>query len=694
VWVNNPKEGKVKKVSRREFLYAGALSAAGAAIAACQPQTVVVKETVEVEKVVKETVEVEKEVVKEVAVASSRQAPEFQEMEAAGTLPPVQERTPLEPLVVAPIEEIGEYGGTLHTVTIRVEGYGDDTILMGCDGLLITVKDIKGLPPAGCAPNIANNWQFTEEGKVFTLYLREGLKWSDGEPFTADDLMFWYEAVQMNEEITPVIGSRWKPGGEPTKLEKVDDYTVKFISVVPNPLIVTFGGGPIRGDTQRSYPRHYMEQFHIEYGDKDQIMAEAAEAGYEFWYQYFNYKCARIWGTQLRPECPNLGAYLITSQDTSRRTYTRNPYYWKIDSEGNQLPYFKDVIGTIVENREMVNAQIVAGQVDLCIFEPMMENHPLYQENAEQGEYHLDIWHSVLGSDVIYQPAMTYKEDTVLRDIFRDVRFRQALSLAINREEVNEVVYFGYGTPTQWTVHPICTHYKEEYARSYAEYDRDRANALLDEMGLEWDSDHQFRTRPDGQKLGWTIEFFPVETPKSAITEMVVDYWREIGCDVQSKEITGELDSERYQANLVEMGLWHGDKVTDVLFAGSPQFLVPYSVGWETTWGTEWARWYRTDGEEGEEPPPEILELYDAWEALGEVFDEAERKRLGAIILESQAKNLWCIGTVGSCPHPIIEKDNVGNFPEDAWHGWDVVWSNYLHPQQFFFKGGVSLIDA
>ena len=680
-------------ISRREFIRLSAGATAGAALAACQPQTIVVKETVEVEKVVKETVEVEKEVVKEVARVSARQAPEFQEMEKAGTLPPVEDRLPLEPLVISPIEEIGEYGGTLHTVTIRVEGYGDDTITMGCDGLLITTKEIKGLPPRGVAPNIVKNWEFSEEGKKFTLYMREGLRWSDGEPFTADDVQFWYEAVLLNEEITPVISSRWRPGDEVVKFEKIDDFTFSLTSAVPNPAIITFGGSPIRGDWLRRYARHYASQLHIEYGDKDKIMAQAAEEGYEFWYQLFNYKTNHIWGTQLRPEAPTLGAYLITSQDTSRRTYTRNPYYWKVDTEGNQLPYFEGVIGTIVENRQMVDALIVGGQVDVCIFEPMMENYPLYQENAEQGQYQVNIWHSVLGSDVIYQPAQTYNGDLVLRDIFRDVRFRQALSLAINRDEINEVVYFGQGKPTQWTVHPICSHYKDEYAQSYAKYDPDRANELLDEMGMEWDSAHQFRTRPDGKKLGWMIEFFPVETPKSAITEIVVDYWREIGCDVQSKEITGELDSERYRGNLVEMGLWHGDKVTDVLFASAPQFLVPYNVGWETTWGTEWARWYTTQGKEGEEPPPEIMELYDALDKLNATFDEVERKKWGAVILESQAKNLWCIGTIGDAPHPIIEKNNVGNFPAEAYHGWDVVWTNVLHPQQFFFKGGKSLID-
>jgi peptide/nickel transport system substrate-binding protein len=671
-----------------------AVAVAGTVASACAP-TAVTPEVSEEEEEAPEAVEEEEEAPAEaVEGVSPHQAPELQEMVAAGELPPLDERLPIEPRVVEPIEGIGEYGGTLHTLTIRVEGYGDDTILMGCDGMFITIKDIQGLPPKGIAPNIAKSWEFSDDGKELTMYLREGMRWSDGEPFTADDIMFWYEDVFMNEELTPTIGRNWRPGGEPVKVEKLDDYTVKFISAVPNPLIVTFGGSPIRGDWLRRYAKHYLKQFHPNYTPLEEIMEVAEAEGYEGWYQLFNFKSAHIWGTQLRPDAPTLGAYLITEGNTERRVYKRNPYYWKVDTEGNQLPYFGGVIAKIVEDREMVNAQIVAGQVDICIFEPMMQNFPLYKESAEQGEYQVHIWPSVLGSDVIYQPAQTYEEDPAWGELCRDVRFRRALSLAINREEINEVVYFGMGTPRQWTVSPICTHFKEEYAQAYAEYDPDQANALLDELGLEWDDNQEFRTWPDGERLTWTIEYFPVETPKTAITEIVVDFWREIGCDVQSKEITGELDSERYTANLVQMGLWHGDKVTDILFASAPQFLVPYNVGWETTWGVEWARWYTTDGREGVAPPPEVEELYDAYEHLQTEFDEEERLKWGAKILESQAENLWCIGTVGSAPHPIIMKNNVGNFPEEAYHGWDVVWSNYLHPQQFYFKGGKSLIDS
>jgi len=462
-------------------------------------------------------------------------------------------------------------------------------------------------------------------------------------------------------------------------------------SVVPNPELLAWGGGPIRGDNAL-LPKHALMQYHADYAKVEDLTKAAKEAGFEFWYQLFNEKRRRIWGTQLNDACPTLGSHLITERSSERRTYARNPYFWKVDTAGNQLPYIDNIIATILSDKELVNTAIVGGTVDIVIQEASMENYPLYQDNAEKGQYAVNIWKSVLGSDVIYQPAQTYNEDIVLRDIYRDVRFRKALSLAINRAEVNEVLYFGMGTPRQFTVIPQSSYFLQEFSDAYAEYDVDGANALLDEMGLEWDANKEFRLRPDGKQLGWTIEFFQIETPKRATTELVVDYWKKIGCNVQFKEISGELDTERYTGNLVEFGLWHGDKVTDVLFSVSPQFLVPYNVGWETCWGTEWARWYTTEGAEGEEPPEDVKNLTKWWEELQMTVDPAKRVEVGRNILRSQAENLWVIGVVGLSPKPVIVKNNIGNFVKEGLHGWDVVWTCYTHPESFFFEGGKSLV--
>jgi peptide/nickel transport system substrate-binding protein len=206
-------------------------------------------------------------------------------------------------------------------------------------------------------------------------------------------------------------------------------------------------------------------------------------------------------------------------------------------------------------------------------------------------------------------------------------------------------------------------------------------------MGLEWDANNEFRLRPDGQRLSWLLEYFPSETPKRPITELAVDYWRAVGLDVTYKEITGELTTQRYPGNLVQMGLWHGDQTTDILFPQNPSFMgVPLSLSWSRCWGPLWARWLLSDGAEGEEPPEEVMAQWERWQQMLVTIDEAEQVRLGKEILASQAENLWTFGTVGLAPHPVIAGNPLSNFPEQALHGWDVIWSNYLHPEQFYLK--------
>ncbi len=672
-------------MKRREFLRLSTTVAVGGLLAACQaaPST-----TAPAAPTTAPTGAAAAPTAAPAAAAPARYSdpPLLVDKVAKSEIPSIEERLPKEPQIVTPLERVGDYGGTMHATTIRAEAYGDDTVLMGCEGIFRTDTDGKSV-----TGNICKSWEFSEDGKEFTIYMREGLKWSDGAPVTADDFMFGWNDVRWNTVITPSPSRWWFPGGEAVKLEKLDDFTVKATSAVPNPELLAWGGGPIRGDSD-ILPKHALMQWHASYTKEEDLTKLAKEAGYERWDQLFNEKRRRIWGTQLNDACPTLGAYLITERSSERRTYVRNPYYWKVDTAGNQLPYIDNYVASIVSDKELVNTAIVGGTVDVVIQEASMDNYPLYQDNAEKGQYNVNIWKSVLGSDVIYQPAQTYTGDTALRNIFRDVRFRRALSLAINRAEVNEVLYFGMGTPRQFTVIPQSMYFLQEFSDAYAAYDVDAANALLDEMGLAWDANKEFRVRPDGKQLAWTLEFYQIETPKRATTELVVEYWKAIGCNVQFKEISGELDTERYQGNLVEFGLWHGDKVTDVLFSVSPQFLIPYNIGWETCWGTEWARWYTSMGKEGEEPPEDIKNLYTWWEELKMTVDEAKRIELGRNILRSEAENVWVIGVVGLSPKPVIVKKNVGNFVKEGLHGWDVVWTCYTHPESLFFEGGKSLV--
>ncbi len=609
------------------------------------------------------------------------EAPALSKLVEEGKLPPVEERLPEEPLVIVPVEEIGEYGGTVRVFSNSLTGYGEGEGVIGFEGIL-------KLGPDGTSvvPNIAKSWEYTDEGKTLTLYLRRGIKWSDGEPFTADDIMFWWEDVVLNDELTPVKPKEWMPGGELMTVEKVDEYTIRLKFAVPHPFAVLYlahwqGVGGIF-----YYPKHYCKQFHPKYTPVEELNERAKAEGFDYWYQLFGKHTvfAAGGGAGADPGAPTLQPFMVTDKGLDYIIAERNPYYWKVDTAGNQLPYIDKVRVSIVADTEMMNMKAVTGEADFAGLNTTMENYTLYKENEEKGNYRVLLWQRVQGVDVIYQPNLTYEEDLVLRDIFRDVRFRRALSLAINRDEINQMLYYGMATPRQACPIPGSPYFEEQFANAYVEHNPEEANRLLDEMGLKRGPDG-YRLRPDGKKLEITLEYVQSETPKRQTSELVQHYWDAIGVKVALKEIPGELQSTRVMANLMQMSLWHADRC-GFLFPLEPFWWVPMRHAWEVNWCPLWGQWYITGGEAGEEPPEEVKRLIDLWEKMKVTLDEEERVELGKEILKSNAENLWTIGTVGLAPHPVIVRSNLRNVPEKEPLGWDTLFTYPYNTCQFFFK--------
>jgi peptide/nickel transport system substrate-binding protein len=611
-------------------------------------------------------------------ITKFNEAPMLAELVKAGKLPPVEKRLPSEPLVVVPVEEVGQYGGTARVFSNSLTGYGEGETLITWEGLLRLGPDATSV-----VPNLAKSWKSTDGGKTLTLYLRKGIKWSDGVPFTADDIMFWWEDVVLNDELTPVKPKEWMPGGKLMTVERVDDYTIRMHFAVPHPfaiLMLAHGWGMCY------YPKHYLEKYHLRYTPKEELEKQVKKEGFNYWYQLFG-KHSNLYGGGgggADPGTPTLQPFMLTKKGTDFIIAERNPYYWKVDTVGNQLPYIDKIQVSVVSNTEMMNMKAVAGEADFAVENTTLENYTLYKENEKKGNYRVLLWQRVQGTDVAYQCNLTYKDDLVLRNIFRDVRFRRALSLAINRDEINQALYYGMATPRQASPVPSSPYFEEQFANAYIKYDPKEANRLLDEMGLKRGPDG-YRLRPDGKRLEITLEYVQMETPKRQTNELVERYWDAIGIKVAVKEITGELQGTRAKANLIQMGLWHADRC-GFLFPLEPFWFVPMRHEWEITWCPLWAQWYVTGGKAGEEPPKELKTNIQLWEKMKTAISEKERIRLGKEILKSNAENLWTIGTVGLAPHPVIVRSNLRNVPEKVLFGWDTYFTYPYNTCQFFFK--------
>ncbi len=604
-------------------------------------------------------------------ITEFNEAPMLTELVEAGKLPPVEERLPEEPLVIVPVEEVGEYGGTWRRVWLgKADGPGPDRITT--ERLIYFTPDGREL-----VPNIAQSWEVSAEGKEFTFYLREGMKWSDGEPFTADDIMFWYEDMVLNDELTPVKPAWLTIGGNLGRVEKVSTYAVKFVFDQPYGLFLKYLAGP-PGHGICYYPKHYLKQFHPNYTPEEELTALTKEAGFEFWYQLFGDKTDRWMNTDL----PVLSAWKCTVPATRPiMVLERNPYYWKIDIEGNQLPYVDRINHEFVENIELVNIRAVSGQIDMQARHILWENYTLFMENRDEGNYRVAKYKDDFETNMAIALNLNHK-DPVLRQIFDDDRFRKALSLAINRNEINQLCYLGIcEEPRQVVPLPESEYFCEELAYAYIDYNPGEANRLLDEMGLKRGPDG-IRLRPDGKPLMITIEFTPAFGPWADACELVAQYWTAVGVKTAVKSEERSLFYTRKAALEHDVGIWTGSVGMQPLI--DPRWYMPWSE--ESIHAIGYAQWYQSGGKVGEKPTGDLLKTIELYEEIKKTPSDAKQKELFQEILKLNAKNLWVIGTLSSPPLLGIISNNMKNVPETGLFSWVLHSPKNFNPEQFFFK--------
>jgi len=608
-------------------------------------------------------------------ITSFSEAPQLAELVEQGELPPVEERIPQNPVVVEPVEEIGQYGGTWRRYGhLASETYGyiasyEPLVRFAQDGVSIE-------------PNIAEEWEVSEDGKTFTFYLRKGIRWSDGEPFTADDIMFWYEDIILNKELTPVPPSWLMAGGEVAKFDKIDDYTVKVSFVEPYAIfletLALYGGGRIP-----YAPKHYLSQFHLKYVSEEELGSMTKEAGFEHWYQLFGQKN----DIYSNPDLPVIYSWKVVKPwGAEGLTAERNPYYWKIDPEGNQLPYIDKVLVLYSSDWAAAYLRIITEKAtddasDMQAAGANISDYTLYMENREKGQYRVIRWDD---PNFATQPAIMFNqnvEGSALKAIFRNVKFRQAMSLAINREEINELFYFGLSRIGQATVSPVSPFFEEEFEKAYVEYDPQRAGQLLDEIGLDKRDNEGWRLMSDGKRLELILETRePLPWPD--VAEMVAKYWNDIGV----KTVV------RFQERSIFQARTEGNKHQVVTDAGNLHPLLISSTSFNLTalssWAPLWQIWYQSGGESGEKPPEEVLKLIDLWETYKTTVDPQDRVDIGRDIMRIHAENLWILSTAGRMrPFFCIAKNNFRNVVGDERKvGHQMTVEGYIHPEQCFIK--------
>ncbi|WP_102224848.1 ABC transporter substrate-binding protein [Acidimangrovimonas sediminis] len=615
------------------------------------------------------------------ADAAPAEPPILRDAVAAGTLPPMAERLPRVPRVVnlrALKREPGAYGGTIRRLVtgqkdiryMTIDGYAR---LVGYDQTLALIPDIL----ARCE---------VEGDRVFTFHLRPGHRWSDGAPFTARDFRHFWEDVLMNRQLRPDgVPVEMVAGGKPPSFEVIDATTVRYSWEVPNPdfLPSLASAQPL----ELVLPFHYMKQFHPAFADRQKLQREIRRAKVQTWTDLY-VKMSRCYRPE-NPDLPVLTPWRNTTKSPAEQfVFVRNPYFHRIDEAGRQLPYVDRWILNLTSNATMV-AKAGAGETDLQMNGLDFADYPFLKAAEKLHPLKVELWKRTQGSILSLIPNLTCT-DKVWREVLRDVAVRRALSLAIDRHEINMVSFFGLAHESADTVLPESVLYKPGYASRWATHDPDRANALLDAAGLDRRNGAGIRLLPDGRPMDLVVETASRGDVETDVLQLVRDHWARIGVALFIRATDRDIFRSRIKGGSVVMSAWNGWDNGVPTPDMSPAALAPTADD-QLEW-SQWGMYYLSNGAQGHAPEwpvaRQLLDLYAQW---GRTSTFAERRTIWQQMLDIRSEQVLTIGTVNQTLQPILRSSRLRNMPDKALYGYaPTAYLGVYLPDTFWYDTGLS----
>lgn len=612
------------------------------------------------------------------ASATVIEPPFLQTQVDAGKLPPIEKRLPNQPYL-DPLNESyqspGTYGGELR-------------LLMG------KTKDIRMMVVYGYARLVGYNRnlelipgileKFENQGnRVFTLYLRKGHRWSDGHPFTTEDFRYYWEDVANNKKLSPFGPTQVLiVEGHAPKVEILSETTIRYSWPQPNPYFIPALAGP--RPLFIYLPAHYLRNFHATYTDPRELEKKVKAVGVRNW-AGLHQRRSHLYKFD-NPDLPTLQPwYNTTPPPADRYIFVRNPYYHRIDPQGRQLPYIDRVLINIASN-SLIAAKTGAGESDLQGSYLRMDNYTFLKAGEERNNFSVYLWRRVSGAQRALYPNLN-SNDKVWRKLTHDVRFRRALSLAVNRHEINQIIYFGMVNEGNNTVLPQSPLYKKEYQSRWADFDLKKANALLDEIGLKQRDDRDIRLMPDGRPLEIVLQTAGESTEETDILELIHDNWLKIGVKLYAKPSQREVFRNRVFSGEAMMSIWSGLENGIPTSSMSPMALAPTSQH-QLHW-SKWGKYGETGHKSGEVPTlPEaikLLSLNKQWQAA---TTEQERTRIWHQMLDIHSEQVFSIGIVNSVRQPIVVNNRLRNVPKQGVFSWQPsAYFGIYRPDTFWFDG-------
>jgi peptide/nickel transport system substrate-binding protein len=589
------------------------------------------------------------------------ETPYLGERVASGALPPVGQRVPDCPAVAAfdgVDQSIGRHGGTLTSIIRKsrdvkllvVYGYAR---LVGYDRTF-TLK-----------PDILEDFT-VKDGRIFTFTLRAGHKWSDGHPFTTEDFRYWWNEVANDPNLSPSGPPKsMLVNGLPPQIDILDDRRVRYSWTAPHPTFLSRLAGPSPLFLYR--PAHYLKRFHKKFADKGMLDRAIHNARLHGWAALHN----RLDNMYLfdNPDLPTLQPWVNrTTPPATRFVAERNPFYHRIDPKGRQLPYL-DRVALDVVSPGLIPVKAGLGEADLVARGLSFQDYTFLRDRGVEGSHETLLWRKANGSQIALFPNQNVR-DPGWRALMRNALFRRALSLATDREQINEFLFFGFGRAGNDTVLEESPLYKPDYQLRWARFDIDHANRLLDEIGLNRRNSDNIRLMPDGRPLNVIVETAGEQPEQIDALEIMQSGWAAAGVGLIMRPMHRETLRARVVAGETMMAVWGGMENALPTTDSNPEAMAPFSQI-----NFQWPKWglhVETDGKSGEPiDVPEVETLQRLVREWGRAADADTRLRIWHRILEIHADQTFVIGTVSGIRQPVVRSRKLMNLPREGVYNWD-----------------------
>lgn len=616
-------------------------------------------------------------------VSKYKESPQLAEQVKAGKLPAVDQRLPENPAVVD-AAEIGNYGGVWRRGILGPSDYNgvvrvidDALVIFSPDGASTVMKYAESVTPSA-------------DFKSWTVKLRKGSKWSNGDPFTTDDIMFWHKDVLQNKDLSPTLPP-WVQNKDKSlvDIKQVDAVTTVWTYKEVHTTLLMELANAEYGDKNIPcfLPSKFLKQFHTAYAKKEDLDKMVADAKFKNWTELFLIKISPF----DTPERPGMAAWVAApGSRISDQIFklVRNPYFVGVDKAGNQLPYLDEVQLKFFADANALNLAAIAGELDQQERQISLANYPVLKETSQKtGKYNIFLWTSLGGADADVTFNQTYTKDPDLGKLMANKDFRIAMSVAINRKQIQDSFFLGTGEIRQPVVKKGHPYYPgDEYAFKYTAYDQALANQMLDKLGLDKKGADGFRLYPNGKKVTLELASAGVLASSPDVAQLIVKDWQKVGIDAKVQIRERALHFSLRESNDLQSEIWNQD-TAGFPFTGATKYDVRSGIYGNTTYGPLWYNWYRTNGKEGVEPPAyikEMIALIDHAKTVG----PADQAKDAQQIFKLWVDNMVEIGTVGLTAVDqgvVVVNAKMRNVPPNLTKDWPLRTPGNGRPETWFY---------